>query len=226
MPLMSDLLELKSVMEIAPDNHTEDQKILFFLEWASSWIEEYLNRTGRLFYKDRTEYYDGSGSPLLLLNARPVHTTPTIQVWVDSMGMYGASPTAFTGDPLVYGEDFFLKVDQDDGTSRSGILIRSRGWTWDKQWVKDANWLSSYKAPLLGGIKIQYSGGYTLNNMPATLRMAVVTLVTRMRYIYPLGMEIGSESYEERNISIVADRKNYLMGLVIPMLSTFRNWKF
>jgi hypothetical protein len=224
-PNLSDLVEIKTALEIDLNNHTEDSKILLFLEWASEWIAEYLNRPGLLF-KSRTEYYNGTGTPNLLLRSRPVHTTPTIQVWTDTDGHFGSSSGAFSGDVLVYGTDFYLKIDQDDGTSRSGILVRSRGWTWEKRWARDTNWLSTYVAPLYGGIKVTYSGGYTLNNMPAQLRMAVVMLVTRMRYLMPLGMEIGSESYEERNISIVADRKQYLMGLVLPMLSTLRNWNF
>ena len=63
--------------------------------------------------------------------------------------------------------------------------------------------------------------------MPALLRQAVLTLVVRMRYLMPVGMEIGSESYEERNITVVAEKKDYLMGIVKPMvLPYYRNWSF
>lgn len=243
MPAMSDLREIKKTLEIHPLNTAEDVKLLFFLEWAQDWIEEYLNRKGKLWYKQRTEYYNGTGTQKLLLRSRPVFATPTIQVYVDENGFFGSPTGSF--DPqlsnLVYGQDFCLKIDQDDGiSSRSGILLRinsgsSQGQTgsnvggfgiWPRRQVRQIGFLSPFIQDSFGSIKVVYWGGYTVDTAPGQLRGACNLLVTRMRYIWPVGMAIGTDSYEERAIGFVEEKKEYLMGFVKPMLSTMRNWRW
>ena len=120
MPVLSDLTELKTLLEIPAGHTVEDTKLLLLLSVASDWISEILNRPG-LFFKSRTEFYDGTNTPHLLLRSRPVVTDPAIQCWVDSGGFWGQTSGGFASNTqLVYGTDFVLKVDQEDGTSRSG----------------------------------------------------------------------------------------------------------
>jgi hypothetical protein len=229
MPTLNDLNEVKVALEIDPANTAEDKKLLLFLDYASDWIGELLNRRNGILYKSRTEYYDGTGTTRLLLRSRPVFTSPTIQVVHDANGFYGCTSGSYspsTATTLTFGVDFALKVDQDDGSSRSGILVKMNG-VWEKKFGRQAGWLSPFVVRDTGSYQVVYSAGWTVDAMPALLREAVMTLVARMRYLFPVGMEIGSESYEERNITVVSEKKDYLMGLVKPMiLPYFRNWSF
>jgi len=224
--LLTDLTELKAILEIDPNNTTEDVKLNFLITWASAWIEEILNRPG-FSYSVRTEYYNGTGTQRITLRGRPVFQSPTPQVWVDDHGYYGARSGAFDGDneELTYGNDFTIAWDQPDGTSRSAILVRIGNY-WDKPTVRSAGLLSPYIGPAFGNVKVTYAAGYTVDTLPVVFRMATNLLVARMRYLLPIGMEIGSESYEERSISVISDSKQYLTGLIRPMILPYRNWSF
>jgi hypothetical protein len=223
--LLTDLSELKRVLELDPDDPSEVAKLNFFIEQASDWILEYLNRKD-IEKKSRTEYYDGTGTLELNLKARPVFTTTAIRAFVDEAGYYGQTSGGFAStSELTYGDDFFLKIDQSDGTSRCGILVR-RGRHWPQPNVRTRGLLAPFIGEGYGCVKVIYTGGYTVDTLPAAIRGACNLLVARMRYIYPLGMQIGSESYEERHISLVDKNKNYFMSLVAPMLFSYRNWKW
>lgn len=225
MPLLTDLRELKTFLEIDPDDTQEDKKLNFLLEQATDWIAELLNRPG-LFYKSRTEYYAGTNRATLLLRSRPVYTTPTIQVWVDEGGFFGSVDGSFgDSDEKTYGDDFALQIDQDDGTSRSGILVRIKG-VWPRPVQRSRGLLAPYVGRAFGNVKVTYTAGYTVDTLPSLLRQACNTLVSKMRYLFPLGMELSSESYEERSISILGERKDYLLSLVKSQILGFRNWVF
>lgn len=224
MPLLSDIREFKASAGISPENTREDKKILFCLEWASEWIEEHLNRG--LALKSRTEYYDGTGAQTIQLKARPVYTTPAIAVSVDEAGFYGSSSGSFASNTaLTYGTDFCVKIDQENNRSRSGLLLRINN-VWPRPSVRQKGLLAPFLGRSMGNVKVTYTAGYTVDDMPSQIRLACNILANRIRYILPLGMELGSESYEERHITLVTRQKDYLMGFVKPFLFNFRNWKF
>ena len=215
---------MKKVLEVDPKDSSEDLKLNFFIEQASQWIEEFLNRPG-MEYKSRTEYYKGTGTQKLQLRARPVYTSPTIQVSVDETGYYGQPTDSFPSTTaLTVGDDFVLQLDQPDGTSRCGILLRLQD-NWPKASIRQRGYLSPYIGEGFGTIKVVYTAGYRVENLPASLRFACNMIVAKMRYMFPLGMELSSESYEERAISILSHR-DYLFGQVKPLLYPFRNFKF
>lgn len=216
---------MKTALEIDPEDTSEDKKLTLFLTHASSWIEELIGRPG-MSKQERTEYYGGTGTENLLLKSRPVFTSPTIQVFVDHVGHWGSSSGAFAASTeLFYGQDFALVIDQDDGTSRSGILVRLGG-AWDNRAVRQRGLLSPYLVKGRGNIKVIYTAGYTVDSLPSVFRAACNLLVSRLNYIWPLGVELNSEGYEERSISIVTDQKLRLTALVRPMLEGFRNRTF
>lgn len=226
MPQLSDLVEIKTILEIDPRNTQEDSKLLFFLEYASSWIEEYLDRKGRLFLKTRTEYYNGTGTPNLVLRARPVYTDG-LQVYVDTQGgYYGEGDNSFPASSLLtYGSDYVLRIDEDDGTSRCGILQKVRSY-WPKPFARAPGVLSPFMTTDTGSVKVVYQAGYTVDNLPATLRLACNTLAAKIRYLMPVGMDLSSESYEDRSISIGNKEKDYLMSTVKDMIFGYRNWSW
>lgn len=224
--LFTDLRQVKSILEIPMANKREDKNLLFICTWASAWIEELLNRPG-MSYKRRTEYYDGTGTQQILLKSRPVYTTPSIEVYFDEGGNYGAVSGSFDSGTtaLTYGSDFVVRVDQEDGTSRSGILIRLNS-VWPKRSYRQQGLLSPFFGPNPGCIKVVYSAGYTVDNMPEPLRMASVSLVAKIRNFFPLGMEIVNESYENRYISYILQNRDYLLGQVKDVILMHRNWNW
>ena len=224
--LYTDLNELKKVLDIDIRDTSEDIKLNFFVEYATSLISEVLNRPS-LSYQERTEYYSGTGSQKLMLRYRPVYTTPTIQVYVDRTGYFGAASGAFTNsnDQLTYGQGFCLDIDQPDGTSRSAILYRINSY-WTKPFVRQDGYLSPFLGNGRGNIKIIYTAGYTVNNLPPVIRAACNLIIARMRYFFPLGLDLVSESYEDRHIAIGNKYKDYFTGILKPLLWNFRNYRW
>jgi hypothetical protein len=209
---------------------TEDVSLTIINRTVTKWFEELLNRKFSL--AQRTQYYDGTGTQKLLLRCRPVFPLPgtpqQITVNVDTSGYYGTAPGGFASDPnnipLVYGTDFTLKIDQDDGSSRSGILIRINDF-WPKPQVRQIGYLTPFVGDDTGSIQVTYVAGFTVDSLPAELTMAAELVVSKLRYVLPLGVELGSESYEERSISALADAKNYILTPTIrAMILSHRNW--
>lgn len=225
--LWTDLRELKAVLDIHPLNSTEDKKLNWFIEWSTGWLENVIGRD--VTFKQRTQFYGGSATQKLLLRNRPVFPnigqSDVIQVFLDESGNFGSTSGSFDAGTtaLTYGQDFALEIDQDDGTSRSAILYRL-GNLWPRPSVRQRGLLSPFLGPSIGNIKVVYTAGYTADTLPAQLRLACNLLVARLRYLFPLGMEIGSEGYEERSIGLVAERDDYLLSMVKPMVLQYRNW--
>lgn len=225
--LYSDLGELKRVLQIEPGDKSEDVSLSFFLEQASTLMEEIMNRRG-MEKKQRTEYYNGTGTQELLLRSRPVFLEPLPEIYVDGNGFFGAVSGSFNAHTLIdYGGDWSLWIDDPDNNtiSRCGIVIRNHAF-WPRPRQRVHGLLTPYLGDSFGNIKIIYTGGYTVDTLPSDLRQACNLLVARMRYIFPLGMELTSESYEERNISMSTPQKNYLTALVRPTLMRYRNWSW
>lgn len=232
--LLTDLAEAKAILEVNSCDTSEDRKITFLIEWCSSLIEEILNRD--LGKKTRTEFYNGTGTQKLLLKHRPVYNPSEIQVWLQEGANFGSSPNTFdSGTLLTYGTDYCLWVDDSDGTltsgvqinntSRSGILFRLNN-IWPKPFIRQGGYLSPYVSTDTGSVKVTYLAGYTVDNLPPVFRMAMNLLLARLKYLLPLGVLLTSESYEERAISVLHDRRWWLMSEVAPMILSYKNWSW
>lgn len=219
--LLTDKAELKAMLGIRPTNKREDVVLSLLITIASEWIQEFLGR--ELDYAVRTEYYAGTGTQQLNLRHRPVYATPTIACIVDLAGGYDQPSDSFDGTALEFGTDFLLDIEDSSNPSRSGILIRRNDF-WPKPSQRQQGYLSPFLGQGFGNIKVTYGGGFRVDNLPAPIRGACDLLVMRLRTIIPIGAELSSESYEERNISYVNDAKAKLMALVRPMIWTYRNW--
>lgn len=213
-------------MDIDPGDKSEDKKLFILLDLASDWLGEAMGITGGIDKKERTEYYNGNGKALLNLKHRPVFTTPALQVSSSLSGFFGSPSGSFDSDTLLtYGTDYCLKIDQDDGTSRCGTLIKIRGY-WPTQGRRDVGLLSPYVAPGQGSVKIVYTAGWTIDTLPSMIRQACDLLVARLANIWPVGMELNSENYIDRSISAVVSEKSKLMALITPLVISRRNWSF
>lgn len=235
--LLTDLPTLKTYLDISQTDGTEDAKLLLLAEDASNLIEEWLNRNrstsinfDNLSKKARTEYYDGTNNNQLVLRHRPVWTSATgdtdPQAWVSLNGFFGQASGAFTDSTaqLTYGDDFVLRVDQPDGTSRSAILYRI-GDFWPRSQVRRRGLLSPYIDDGRGEVKIIYTAGYTPDTIPPAFRLAANMLVARLRAFFPYGERIQSESYEERSVSYNLPDRDKLFDLIKSVIWSYRNWK-
>jgi hypothetical protein len=221
---LTDLRELKKELDIADTDTSQDPKLNLFIESASALIEEFLGRP--LAFASRTEWCSGTNTQILNLICRPVYQTPTPVVFQDDYGYYGQSSSGFQPTTqLVYGADFVLAIDQPDGTSRSGQLVRINEF-WERPRVRRGGLLSPYLDHGLGNIQVQYSGGYKIDTVPTALRLACNLLVAEMRMLFPYGARISSEGYEERNISYDWPQRQRLLDLVRPLIWSYRNWRF
>ena len=225
--LFTDVGELRAILEIDPDNRVEDLRLNFCIEWASNWIEEVLNRPG-MIRKVRTEYMNGTGTQKLLSRSRPVFVTPTApQIFVDEGGFFGSVSGSFdaTNSVLTYGSDFSVWIDQEDGSSRSGIFIRNND-LWPRPSVRQRGLLAPFVGTGFGTIKVVYDAGFYVDNLPPVFRMAATFLVARLRDVLPLGYELSSESYAGRSISKVMHEKEKILGPVRQMLASHANRKW
>lgn len=223
--ILTDLRELKAELEVLDSDTVEDKKLLLFAEAASDMIEEYLGR--KVGKEARTEYYSGTNTQFLPLRCRPVFTSPTILVSEDSSGFWGTTSGAFPSDTaLTYGVDFGLQIDQDDGTSRSGVLVKINRY-WDRPYVRRAGLLSPYFDHANGNIKVTYTAGYSVDKLPAAIRFACNALIMRMNHLMPFGFPTTGDTYEERSLQYQLPQRNVLMDQIVkPLLFSHRNFKW
>lgn len=241
--MYTDLREIKSILEIDPSNNIEDKRLLWWIEQLSNLIEETV--FGRdLSYKVRTRYYDGYGTQRILLKHRPVFPTAApsfaaslpftaLTVVTDDFGYYGSASGSFatgagTGQPLTYGSDYCIRLDENLGgvdCSRSAVLIRINEY-WNRPQFRQVGLLNPFLGKDTGSIKVTYTAGYTVDTLPATVRMALDQLVAQVRYLFPLGILLASESYEDRAISALNERRDGILALAKSMIHTFRDWHF
>ncbi len=227
--IYSDLRELKSELEIDPENTSEDQSLSRRIKQASALMDLYLTCPPKQ-KESKTEFYKGYGTPKLVLKRRPVFTDPAIQCFVSRTGYWGQSTDAFTdgGDTLTYGSDFVLEVDGDTGgdvTSKRGLLWRLDG-LWPNFTVRTQGLITPYTVPAYGNIKVIYTAGYTVDTLPEVFRFCCNELAARIRYFFPQAQALAGDGYEERSLSFNSERKDYLMAIVKQHLFPFRTWRF
>ena len=104
---------------------------------------------------------------------------------------------------LFLGRDYYLDVDSNDGSSRSGVLRRIGGgvtggplswpWAWEER-------RGSLTAPLppcwpryYGNVKVQFTAGYYANDFPPDLVFAVLVLVAWLRAQTPVGVAVDTD---------------------------------
>lgn len=222
--LLTDLRELKAELLIPAADSSQDKVLNFYIEQASKIIEDFLNR-GDLAKQARTEYYSGPGTQELVLKHRPAYADPVPVVYASGTGHWGQTSGGFGNDAaLTYGDDYCLVIDQPDGTSRCGVLRKLKGY-WERPFVRQAGYLTPFVGLGNGNLKVTYTAGYTVDNLPAAIRFACGLLVSRMRTLMPYGAMLTSESYEERSVSYFI-QKDDLLSLVRGILSPYRTWTF
>lgn len=168
--------EMKRYMKIPPPGTDELNVLADLINDASEWATSY---TGRNFLQATyTEFYDGDGKNVLILNNYPV--TVLTEINDDTSRVFGGS-TAF---------DISKIVQLNRG---SGIV---------------ALWNTAYSFTCgIGNVKVVYTAGYPLASVPYDLRLAVKKIVAHQyRHGFASGhIGVRQETVGDKTVSLIED---------------------
>ncbi len=177
-----------------------------------------------------------SPSAITLSAAATASGTVTLKfglaVWLHAGGFAGQSADPFPeSTQLEQGVDFYLEVDQPDGSSKCGLLRRLGGgptgsaidWPWE--WRKGS--LTARMAPAwpdtAGGIKVMFTAGFAEGQIPADLQMATAELTCWLfRFAGQGGYPVSSEGYEGYNYALGRLATEPELGSIRQLLSRHR----
>lgn len=222
---LTTLASLKLFLQANPNLTTpygslSDATLNLYIAEVSALISEWC---GREFASTAyVEYYSGSGTPLLVLNQRPV--TLITNIWEDVDGFWGTGEDAFTDDPLEVGVNYALVPDQSDGSSRAGLVQNLRG-VWRKRWTIATGLLTPQLTSGMGNYKVSYTAGFS--TIPKDIEMCCNLAIALLRRMAPWGAPLASESYEERSVSFFNEMTKWgILSRVVMFLGRYRNIGF
>jgi hypothetical protein len=188
--MLTTLEAVKTHLGMASEDTTLDPQLNQLLAAVDAAIKKQLKQN---FEEDTyTEFYDGTGSERLYLRQTPVQSTG-LTVYEDSNGNYGQTSGAFAASTLLtLGTDYVLAVDQPDGTSLQGVLVRLYG-VWSGRTLYGPKELTGSPSDALGSIKVTYTAGY--ETIPYDLAMAANQIVAWAASATD-GQAMRSENYD------------------------------
>jgi hypothetical protein len=221
-----NLPDLKLFLGIKEGDTSEDSALSNMLNFVSSMIEDYCDRS--FGQKNYTEVYSGNGSAYLALRQRPVSVIG-LTVWMDDNSFYGSELGAWDSTTLLsYGTDYCLSVDIDQYTSQCGILQSISG-VWDCPF--------SYSPTIIypqieqgiyswGNIKVSYLAGYS--DIPDSVNLALYSACAAVRNSKNYGQLLGNESLSDgAGSSSYGLKREAKLGWLTPevgfILSKYRN---
>jgi hypothetical protein len=188
----TDVSVVKGHIGIAPGDTSKDAWIGALIPAAEAAVSRYCRRDFRSPTKC-LEYYDGTGTPYLVLNRTPVWSVSG--VWLDNKG-YADVPSGVFGPEtqLVDGVDFILSkqgaVEDLYGFPGprptrypSSLLVKLNGVWPSLTRVATAGWLAGGLRRTPGNIKVVY----VASDVPADVLYATSLLVARFLRTAPLG---------------------------------------
>ena len=207
---------MKNQAGIALSDTTRDLQLRAFIDGVSDYVVRYLGR--EIEQRSYSEYYSGDGTVQLILRQYPVISVE--RVCVDLGGYFGAPAGSFaTADNLVSGVDYALMAGQR-GNGSSGILRRVNG-TWPSMPSRVLGTVQTLPGVAQGNILVEYTAGY--EQVPASLSMAVNSLVMRGVFQSQFGGGLQSASYEDAAASFASsDEVAKTVGSVTSSLGLFK----
>lgn len=180
-PTLTTLAALKLYLGIAEDVTDQDERLTAVLSATEQSVEKWLGR--KLLSAARTEYFSGSGRPLLILNQRPV--TAVSGVWVDQGGYGGHGQDAFAeATRWTLGTDWFPR-SLAQAEDNPGMLEAICGvWPCGSQ-----------------NIKVTYTAGYV--TIPDDLANAIITIAGEAMLVIARGGKVGSETLGQYSWSLL-----------------------
>jgi hypothetical protein len=149
------LPEAKKYLGMTTEASTWDERIEGFIDEVSGMCNAHTGR--KLKARELTEYYDGDGSTLLMVDEYPINSGTTgTDIYVDTTWEYSTDTKINSTSMLIY----------DD---KGKIVLKGNSFT---KGVRS--------------VKITYNAGYTTSEMPNDLKNTVLKLVkynfTKWRY--------------------------------------------
>jgi len=191
MPEITTLDNLKTHLDIT--DTSEDVLLTQLLNEIEAVIFSY---TGRPSFASAsaTEYYDGTGREVLILDRTPV--TAVTSLYVDGDGYYGQGSSPFESDTAwTQGTDFAIRR-VDESEENAGILL--------------ALGSIDFQAPATwpvgrGNIKVTYTAGYTA--IPKDLELAAHLLAGQVYKMAEKGMAgpVGGETFGEYSYNLLSN---------------------
>lgn len=165
-----------------------------------------------------TEYYDGNGTPYLLLRRTPVQVVSS--VYLDETAEFNSTGAFASSTLLTLGTDYTVDID----TFGNARIVRNRS-IWPLRYERQTGRLSPLLHENPGCIKVTYTAG-EINPLIAAAGLAEVKAMWSMR-ANGIGSML-SESLDGRSISLTQLNLNggkmprFVSGLAEMMLSPLR----
>lgn len=221
-PTLTNLAELYGYIGETSTSDADAKMYLGLLTAAESAVKRIC---GRQFVRQTvTEFLDGNGLQAVSLRETPVQSITS--VYLDTSGYYGQGTNSPFGSTtlLTAGADYFLKIDNNLGTSDCGLLFRTtRVWPANNNYVQYnlTPRITPVNGPCFGCIKVVYSGGYSL--IPEDLKMAVYQIVQDRKASIAQGEKFSSENFEGYGYSLgTPDNELMRIGSVGRILNSYR----
>jgi len=221
-PTLTNLAELYGYIGETSTTDADAKMYLGLLTAAESAVKRIC---GRQFVRQTvTEFLDGNGLQAISLRETPVQSITS--VYLDTSGYYGQGTNSPFGSTtlLTSGADYFLKIDNNLGTSDCGLLYRTtRVWPANNNYVQYnlTPRITPVNGPCFGCIKVVYQGGYSL--LPEDLKQAVFGIVQDRKGAIPQGVSLAGEGFEGYSWSAGNfDSEVMKIGSVMRVLNSYR----
>jgi hypothetical protein len=223
---LTTLTILKTYLTIPLSDTLEDSLLNQLITSVSALITESCNRQFFLSTNAAnpiTSYLSATGGQWIVLPVWPVQSITSI--FEDYYGYYGQNPNGFQPDTqLTAGQDYALRVDQPDGSSRSAMVLKIAS-TWQTQYNSQLGMLSWYNVGGLGNIMVNYVAGFP--TVPSDLQLACCRCIAMARLSGPYGNKLKNGSFEgDWSYALEAANATAFFGLlgddVAPVLARYR----
>jgi hypothetical protein len=221
-PTLTNLAELYGYIGETSTTDADAKMYLGLLTAAESAVKRIC---GRQFVRQTvTEFLDGNGLQAISLRETPIQSITS--VYLDTSGYYGQGTNSPFGSTtlLTAGADYFLKIDNNLGTSDCGLLYRTgKVWPSSMNYVQYNNIprLTGINGPAFGAIKVVYSGGFSC--VPEDIKQAVFGIVQDRKGAIPQGVSLAGEGFEGYSWSAGNfDSEVMKIGSVMRVLNSYR----
>lgn len=218
--MLSSLAQVKAFAGIDPTDTSRDIQFRAILAGIDDYVRQKLNRDISL--QTYTELYSGDGTPILLVNQRPLMSV--ISVYLDNGAYWGQGDNApyspfGPSTLLMQGVDYAIRLKSSTLGDPVGRIYKIRG-SWTAPSRREMGTVSNLPSLGIGNIQVTYMAGYA--NIPLSLSMAISELVIRKTNSAIFGGAISEGAYEDASVTYLDPEKAATMfGSLDNVLAQF-----